>query len=156
MLLCCIAWSCTKWDLERIDFIEVSIDQPEILGLDSIRLSASYNGLITEQITKYGFIYQLTKDSLPIEFGNRIEIGAWKRDTFFDHTFNLDPFSEYVFVAFAEKGNDIVYSEEILYQTGKASVTTQSFKYTGGFNICLLYTSPSPRDRTRSRMPSSA
>ena len=29
---------------------------------------------------------------------------------------------------------------------------------TGGsnFKICLLYTSPSPRDRTRSRMPSSA
>ena len=25
-----------------------------------------------------------------------------------------------------------------------------------GFNVCLLYTSPSPRDRTRSRMPSSA
>ena len=24
------------------------------------------------------------------------------------------------------------------------------------FNSCLLYTSPSPRDRTRSRMPSSA
>ena len=27
---------------------------------------------------------------------------------------------------------------------------------TGDDNICLLYTSPSPRDRTRSRMPSSA
>ena len=26
----------------------------------------------------------------------------------------------------------------------------------GDFSICLLYTSPSPRDRTRSRMPSSA
>ena len=25
-----------------------------------------------------------------------------------------------------------------------------------GVNACLLYTSPSPRDRTRSRMPSSA
>ena len=25
-----------------------------------------------------------------------------------------------------------------------------------GFTTCLLYTSPSPRDRTRSRMPSSA
>ena len=25
-----------------------------------------------------------------------------------------------------------------------------------GIKICLLYTSPSPRDRTRSRMPSSA
>ena len=27
---------------------------------------------------------------------------------------------------------------------------------TAGIDICLLYTSPSPRDRTRSRMPSSA
>ena len=26
----------------------------------------------------------------------------------------------------------------------------------GGLGTCLLYTSPSPRDRTRSRMPSSA
>ena len=26
----------------------------------------------------------------------------------------------------------------------------------GGKDTCLLYTSPSPRDRTRSRMPSSA
>ena len=34
-----------------------------------------------------------------------------------------------------------------------------NFDYSGpidGHNICLLYTSPSPRDRTRSRMPSSA
>ena len=28
--------------------------------------------------------------------------------------------------------------------------------YQAYFNICLLYTSPSPRDRTRTRMPSSA
>ena len=28
--------------------------------------------------------------------------------------------------------------------------------HTGMLNVCLLYTSPSPRDRTRSRMPSSA
>ena len=28
--------------------------------------------------------------------------------------------------------------------------------YTTGSTTCLLYTSPSPRDRTRSRMPSSA
>ena len=34
-------------------------------------------------------------------------------------------------------------------ETGKGD----SFKYAW---VCLLYTSPSPRDRTRSRMPSSA
>ena len=28
--------------------------------------------------------------------------------------------------------------------------------YNGAYKVCLLYTSPSPRDRTRSRMPSSA
>ena len=32
---------------------------------------------------------------------------------------------------------------------------TESFWY-GCYGCCLLYTSPSPRDRTRSRMPSSA
>ena len=32
----------------------------------------------------------------------------------------------------------------------------ERFGYTDLDNLCLLYTSPSPRDRTRSRMPSSA
>ena len=45
-------------------------------------------------------------------------------------------------------------------------LATTSFIYEGGVSLppelialalsCLLYTSPSPRDRTRSRMPSSA
>ena len=30
------------------------------------------------------------------------------------------------------------------------------FEHFGGFKSCLLYTSPSPRDRQKSRMPSSA
>ena len=37
---------------------------------------------------------------------------------------------------------------------GDCSIAT--FVYTMDFTTCLLYTSPSPRDRTRSRMPSSA
>ena len=36
----------------------------------------------------------------------------------------------------------------------KASLKEMTFNYL--YNDCLLYTSPSPRDRTRSRMPSSA
>ena len=35
-------------------------------------------------------------------------------------------------------------------------LTTENIHVTVGISICLLYTSPSPRDRTRSRMPSSA
>ena len=47
-----------------------------------------------------------------------------------------------------------------LIKDGKAYVCDLSAEETkefrGGYNNCLLYTSPSPRDRTRSRMPSSA
>ena len=42
----------------------------------------------------------------------------------------------------------------IMDDDGKYIRETTYEKY--GKDICLLYTSPSPRDRTRSRMPSSA
>ena len=42
--------------------------------------------------------------------------------------------------------------EENSVENGKI-ITTKTYEY---LMICLLYTSPSPRDRTRSRMPSSA
>ena len=44
-----------------------------------------------------------------------------------------------------------------IFDSGEDSLSVLSgFTITNGFNSCLLYTSPSPRDRTRSRMPSSA
>ena len=46
-------------------------------------------------------------------------------------------------------GNDAV-SRQI------AEVVRNDLESTGLFTICLLYTSPSPRDATLSRMPSSA
>ena len=39
---------------------------------------------------------------------------------------------------------------------GSAQVRTTSKSGTLSFTVCLLYTSPSPRDRQKSRMPSSA
>ena len=42
-----------------------------------------------------------------------------------------------------------IYADPSLVTDPEAAATTLS-------GICLLYTSPSPRDRTRSRMPSSA
>ena len=38
----------------------------------------------------------------------------------------------------------------------RAKKSPERLTGTGIYNLCLLYTSPSPRDRTRSRMPSSA
>ena len=54
-----------------------------------------------------------------------------------------------------------IIKTEVGYCGGDSPVTTYKEVCTGKTNHaevvnCLLYTSPSPRDRTRSRMPSSA
>ena len=50
---------------------------------------------------------------------------------------------------------DGVYQVKNNYSTSGTTLTFATAPQTGT-NNCLLYTSPSPRDRTRSRMPSSA
>jgi len=47
----------------------------------------------------------------------------------------------------------VVESEQIPDSLAASTVETDASEQ---LQICLLYTSPSPRDRTRSRMPSSA
>ena len=49
-----------------------------------------------------------------------------------------------------------ILEKELIELRGKQSVVTRYNDRYGGSYTCLLYTSPSPRDRTRSRMPSSA
>ena len=51
---------------------------------------------------------------------------------------------------FDERGNLIYYKE--ISRCNKYGIS----EYEAWIEYCLLYTSPSPRDRTRSRMPSSA
>ena len=46
----------------------------------------------------------------------------------------------------------IVYGQVDVLRETRKQLGFDQFKHNG----CLLYTSPSPRDRTRSRMPSSA
>ena len=47
------------------------------------------------------------------------------------------------------------WTQKIIGKTDMVPVI-ESIKLLAASNTCLLYTSPSPRDRTRSRMPSSA
>ena len=56
---------------------------------------------------------------------------------------------------------DITEGAEITLECNPGDLTTMDLdevitRGVSRFSICLLYTSPSPRDRTRSRMPSSA
>ena len=47
-----------------------------------------------------------------------------------------------------------VYQDEVVAVVGGGNAALEEALYLS--NICLLYTSPSPRDRSLSRMPSSA
>ena len=49
-----------------------------------------------------------------------------------------------------------IYADEQLLEKMKADLTLVQAANVAHLPGCLLYTSPSPRDRTRSRMPSSA
>ena len=57
------------------------------------------------------------------------------------------------------QGREIITDKAVKQAAGEIAMNLDS-KFTDGIsgfiNRCLLYTSPSPRDRTRSRMPSSA
>ena len=59
----------------------------------------------------------------------------------------------------AINAGDTVYLKWTSTNANKCTGSGPGFRVTGanaGTDTCLLYTSPSPRDRTRSRMPSSA
>ena len=61
---------------------------------------------------------------------------------------------------FAAGEDELIFTDQFGI-TGSFDAATGTLTLTGSASVvdyqtCLLYTSPSPRDRTRSRMPSSA
>ena len=55
-----------------------------------------------------------------------------------------------------EKDVDIMGNDDHLRVAATINNMANFEQFKDNLNACLLYTSPSPRDRTRSRMPSSA
>ena len=68
-----------------------------------------------------------------------------------EETYNYNEDSE--FYDYEDYGGYVDYYESPWWVTPVVYITTTN---ENGDNVCLLYTSPSPRDRTRYRMPSSA
>ena len=58
--------------------------------------------------------------------------------------------------SFQKKNTELFQTEVKQFPNKLKSKTTWEIYLSNKSNSCLLYTSPSPRDRTRSRMPSSA
>ena len=84
---------------------------------------------------------------------------------FFAAFFGALYYARFIAVPWLGGASNNAMTNEVLWPTFEAmwplvstpgGVTTQEMSAAGLPTICLLYTSPSPRDRTRSRMPSSA
>ena len=80
-----------------------------------------------------------TDDVIPIQEGGAVTI--FQSFVRFNGTMNL-------MNNFAENGGAILATESTVFMYGQVIIAKN--------NACLLYTSPSPRDATLSRMPSSA
>ena len=56
----------------------------------------------------------------------------------------------------SKQQNALMEAGKVAEKYMTAQVENLDKKFEDAYKACLLYTSPSPRDRTRSRMPSSA
>ena len=59
-------------------------------------------------------------------------------------------------LAVVAAGSEAMYGYQIAKRLEQLGDGVLAGKQSALYPVCLLYTSPSPRDRTRSRMPSSA
>ena len=77
----------------------------------------------------------------------QLELFDYRKDYLFESNNQIAHYYDIL----KETEDTISYAEHIDPKKGYAIAGMEYEEY-----ICLLYTSPSPRDRTRSRMPSSA
>ena len=68
----------------------------------------------------------------------------------------LEELQQQVDLEFASIDRSDFANTQAEYQRIEANIIAPVYEETKEVSTCLLYTSPSPRDRTRSRMPSSA
>ena len=92
------------------------------------------------------------RNSIHVERGLTVN-GLYRRTDIIVYDENIEP---YLLVEC--KRPKVKITQAVFDQIARYNLTLK-VKYllvTNGIDTCLLYTSPSPRDRTRSRMPSSA
>ena len=138
----------------------LAVGVSEIEGLSRITVVVQVEGLALEQITK-----QLNKLINVIKIVELEPESAVQRDHFLIKVKTDAATRSQVLEAvdlFRAKVIDVVADALIIEITGDASKCQAFVKVLEPFGIkelvqsCLLYTSPSPRDRQKSRMPSSA
>ena len=124
--------------LENVNYDNSEPDAP------TFSLATDSGASSTDFITNVDTINAGGLESSRTSWGYKIGNGAWQTVTGNDTSFTTDTEGE---IEYQLRQTDIA---------GNLSEVTTRTTPPNTPNTCLLYTSPSPRDRTRSRMPSSA
>ena len=124
-------------------------------------LALAYSGDPLAQIVTDGSVgQQLSLDGLDVEITEGLGTRSGNNLFHSFQTFNIGAGGSATFTGAADIGNVIsrVTGGDVSTIQGvlRSQVGTADFYFINPAGVCLLYTSPSPRDRTRSRMPSSA
>ena len=158
-----------RLDIDEKTYFKIITKKTASLIASCCALGASASNSSKSQINKFyelgekiGIAFQL-KDDL-FDYGNRkigkptgIDIKEKKLTLPLIYALNNSSESKKKWLINSVKNsNDYVIKDIISYVTEMGGIDYTQKKINEYYNSCLLYTSPSPRDRTRSRMPSSA
>ena len=137
--------------------VERTKDRPIASGKVSIKLAVIYSAILCfiaflVLINFNSFTILMALASMPLAFTYPL----MKRITYWPQLFLGVTFNIGCLIGYATVANQLNTQIMLLYLAGIFWTLGYDTIYAHQDRDCLLYTSPSPRDRTRSRMPSSA
>lgn len=113
-LLAMLLSTCQKWDLERIDFLKLKIEEVQLLSPTAVSLTIRLEGLEVGEVQNHGLLWS-TSDSLPkLTASEReiIQLGAKENNGLFTAQIEgINPNQKYWIRAYAELAEEVVYSE---------------------------------------------
>ena len=149
-----------------IDFPADWQQRAEGFGYNSVRELYEF---VVSDLTHKAVIDQLRERypsteifSLPTGWATFDLVNQYENDLLLDDVSLFGSYDDSIFTdAKGHQGKIVVYTGALVWLNGLYGVNLRTNEFDTGFNtdlhtICLLYTSPSPRDLSTSRMPSSA
>lgn len=135
-LLVWLIYSCERWDLEQLNFVQLELQAPIPLGTDSAAVTASFSGLIKGRIEDHGFVWSRESET-PSLFNNdgAISLGVLENrqeGTFSDKLVDLRLNSQYFVRAYTTVEQEIRYSNAMSFSTGTIQLITGGIRYLPG------------------------
>lgn len=124
--------NCQKWDLERVDFLEISMETVEEIQASSIVAKGTIKGLSTTIIAEHGHCWSSDNEMPLIEVDDKTTLGIrGGNGTYLSNIQDLQSNQQYFIRAYAIWEDKTYYSAPLSFRTG-IELTTDSIFYLAG------------------------